>query len=236
MTVLAIDTALGRGSVALWRDGTCLARRIEDQPRVLAEKLVPMIETAMAEASITYGDLDRIGVVTGPGTFTGLRIGVAVARGLMLASGTPVWGITSLEALALSHQSEAQPGERLIVGQDARRGQLFVQTFDSAPSSSPSFPVPVDTPTAIDRETLSSYTTAHLETSPIVVIGSGAALADDAASSGDRLHVVHGADQIDVIAVARWVAAQPPRTQDDAPPRPFYLRAPDAKLPAQAAV
>ena len=226
MTILAIDTALGRGSVALVRGDTCLAEQTEDNPRALAERLVPMIDTALAEARLTYNALDRIGVVTGPGTFTGLRIGVATARGLMLASGVPAWGITSLEALATTYAPLAHTGEHLIVAQDARRGELFVQIFD--PASRPV--VPVNAPSAIKVDAADSYLTTALRQGAALVVGSAtdliANMADDISGT---IRTAPQTTHIDMVALAQYTAAQPPTS--DAPPRPFYLRAPDAKLP-----
>ncbi|MBI1179081.1 MAG: tRNA (adenosine(37)-N6)-threonylcarbamoyltransferase complex dimerization subunit type 1 TsaB, partial [Alphaproteobacteria bacterium] len=130
MRVLAFDTALGAGSVAVVADGSCLARRDEPRPRALAERLLPMIEETLAEAGLGYGDLDLIAVTVGPGTFAGLRIGVAAARGLSLATGVPAAGVTSLEALAFAALPDLGEGETVVAAVDGRRGQLYRQAFE----------------------------------------------------------------------------------------------------------
>ena len=227
-TILAIDTALGRGSVAITRGDTCLAAQTEDNPRALAERLVPMIEGALAEAEANYDTLDRVGVVTGPGTFTGLRIGLATARGLMLASGVPAFGVTSLTALAATYHKHATRDERLIVAQDARRGQVFIQHFDPAAPH----PNPLDAPAAVNIDALETHlATAESHTSTVIVGSAAGIVKDQAPVPGTVRSIPHTTD-IDIMALARYVAARPTAPSGTLPPpRPFYLRAPDAKLP-----
>jgi tRNA threonylcarbamoyladenosine biosynthesis protein TsaB len=100
MLVLAIDTALSACSVALVKDGQTMASRIEPMARGQAERLAPMVRDIMAEYGLAFRQIDRVAVTRGPGAFTGLRIGLAFARGLALALGRPCVGITTLEVLA----------------------------------------------------------------------------------------------------------------------------------------
>jgi tRNA threonylcarbamoyladenosine biosynthesis protein TsaB len=101
--VLAFDTSAGACSAAvLGGDGTVLARRCEALERGHAERLLPMLRDVLAEAGVEIADLALLAVTIGPGTFTGIRIGLAAARGLALASGLPLVGVTSLEAVAAS--------------------------------------------------------------------------------------------------------------------------------------
>src|SRR5450432_1394851 len=101
MTILALDTSGAACSVAL-RDGAgrLLAHRFEALARGHAERLMPMLREVMAEADVDFAALALIAVTTGPGSFTGIRVGLAAARGLALASGLPILGITAFEALA----------------------------------------------------------------------------------------------------------------------------------------
>ena len=102
MIVLALDTAGETCAVALAKTGnglSVLARRADAIGRGHAERLMPMIGEALAEAGLAYADLERIAVTTGPGSFTGTRIGVAVARGLALALGIRAVGVSVLDAL-----------------------------------------------------------------------------------------------------------------------------------------
>ena len=99
MIVLALDTALDRTAVAV-SDGRRLAvSRSEAMERGHAERLLPMVEAAVLEAGITLSDVDRIAVTTGPGSFTGIRVAIAAARGLGIAIDRPVVGIDTLTAL-----------------------------------------------------------------------------------------------------------------------------------------
>ncbi len=101
-----------------------LARRVEPMPRGQSERLASLLGELLAEAGIGWGDLDALAVCTGPGNFTGLRIGVAFARGLALGRGLPVAGVTLFEALAEGHPAP------LLVSTEDRRGELFVQILD----------------------------------------------------------------------------------------------------------
>jgi tRNA threonylcarbamoyladenosine biosynthesis protein TsaB len=151
----------------------------------------------------------------GPGTFTGLRIGVATARGLALATGLPAHGITTLEALAASHMDQAGEGETITATIDARRGQVYLQSFRKTGGVL----VPLGAAAAADREAA---------TIPAgLVIGSGA----DIAEGRDGCRIAPLATEIDPAALARLAAAQ---AASEGPPSPFYLRAPDAKLPRAA--
>ncbi len=104
--ILAIDTSAAQCAVALLGNGVCAERRTAME-RGHAEHLFPMIDDVLAQAGAGYGDLTRIAVCTGPGSFTGLRIGVAAARGLALGCGIPAVGITRFEALAAEVEGAA---------------------------------------------------------------------------------------------------------------------------------
>src|ERR1700733_13266955 len=99
MKVLAVDTALGACSVAVLGGEKILSHRFEEMARGHAEALAPMVESAMA--GIAFDSLDRLAVTTGPGTFTGQRVGLAFMRGLRIALRKPLIGVTTLEAMAI---------------------------------------------------------------------------------------------------------------------------------------
>ena len=98
--ILAIDTAAERCAVALWRDDAIVAARAEDMARGHAERLFPMIDEALGAAGVTLDDVRAIAVSTGPGNFTGVRVGVAAARGLALSLSASAIGVDRFECAA----------------------------------------------------------------------------------------------------------------------------------------
>src|SRR5262245_50575241 len=129
-TILAFDSSGAACSAAVWAGGTIVARRFEAMSRGQAERLMPMIQAAMADARRTFADLDLVVVTVGPGSFTGLRVGLAAARGLALAGDVPAAGVTSFDA-ALEGLPTAAAGHAIAVALDSKRGDLFVQFYDS---------------------------------------------------------------------------------------------------------
>lgn len=131
MNVLAFDCAGAGCSAAVLIEGRVAARETRAMERGQAETLLPMLEGALAAAALRADELDLIAVTTGPGSFTGVRIGLAAARGLALASGRPAAGLSSFAAVAagVPPDGEARP---LVVALDSRRGDFFVQCFSPA--------------------------------------------------------------------------------------------------------
>lgn len=205
MIVLAIDTCLFACSVAVVDGERVLARRVEPMSRGHQERLAPLVQEAMAQAGLGFDQLDRIGVTVGPGSFTGLRVGLAFAKGLAAALAIPVIGIGTLEALA-----EPERGNVVAV-LDAKRGQVYLQAFSDGAA--------VSAPDALPIETAAARVA---EFAPDILIGTGAALLADVRPGVRAIE----ADVTDPVAVARLAASRSP-----VPPRPLYLRAPDAKLP-----
>jgi tRNA threonylcarbamoyl adenosine modification protein YeaZ len=174
-TLLAIDTAAPRLQLALLRDGGRLETLVEDMTTGQAERLFPALGELLARAGAGYADLTRIAVTTGPGSFTGLRIGLSAARGLGLALGVPVLGIPSL--LALSLGAGCNPVAVLL---DARRDEAYVQTF-SGPG------IPIRPPALLPVEAARRLVPAGAETltSPFIDI---AALARFATTADPALY------------------------------------------------
>lgn len=123
-TVLAFDTSAAHCAAALLLPDGRVLNRLEPMEKGQAERLLPLLEDMLAEGGTLWRDLTRIGVGTGPGNFTGVRLSVAAARGLALGLGIPAIGVTRLEALA---HGLPRP---LLLAEDARRDEAYVQGFD----------------------------------------------------------------------------------------------------------
>ena len=209
MIVLGLDTCLNACSVAVLDGETVLAWRTETMARGHQERLAPMAQAVMSEAGIAFDRLDRIGATVGPGSFTGLRVGVAFAKGLASALSIPAVGVGALEALA------AGASGLVAAVIDARRDQLYLQVFDGGAA--------LMAPDALPLGTAAARLAELAMGRPLTLIGSGAPLFADVAPGA----VVLTPDGCDARLVARLAGARAP-----AQIRPLYLRAPDAKLPA----
>ncbi|MFC3132579.1 tRNA (adenosine(37)-N6)-threonylcarbamoyltransferase complex dimerization subunit type 1 TsaB, partial [Microbaculum marinum] len=129
MTILAVDTALSACSVGILQDDRSTAVS-EAMARGHAEALMPMLDRVLGEAGVSYGDIDRFAVTVGPGTFTGVRVGVAAVRGLSLVTGKPAIAVTTLEGLAETARARADAlAGPLLVAVDARREEVYAQVF-----------------------------------------------------------------------------------------------------------
>jgi tRNA threonylcarbamoyladenosine biosynthesis protein TsaB len=211
MIVLGLDTCLGACSVAVLDGERVLAHLTEPMTRGHQERLAPMAQAAMGQAGVAFADLQRIGATVGPGSFTGLRVGVAFAKGLASALAAPAVGVGALEALAAS-----APGLVAAVI-DARRDQVYLQVFEGGEALMAPDVLPLGTAAARLAELAMGRA--------LTLVGSGAPLLAESAP-GAAVQVPEGCD---ARVVARLAAARPPT-----PIRPLYLRAPDAKLPARA--
>jgi tRNA threonylcarbamoyladenosine biosynthesis protein TsaB len=221
MNVLAFDTCLGGVSVAVrWQSarGEWLSRdRFEARQGGHAERLMPLIAETMQEAGLGFSDLERIAVTVGPGTFTGVRGGVAAARGLALASGLPVVGATSLAVMAHRADELLGSGDQglLAVAVDARRGMVYIQLFADAPD-------PTSQPLLLAPDAVA----ALVGVEPVTVVGSGAAaVAAAIVAAGGKAEARLPDLQPHAHSLAQLAAALTPVS----PLRPLYLRPPDVK-------
>lgn len=126
-TILTIDTSSTNCAVAL-RRGDILTERVSDAQRQSAQRVLPMIWELLSDAKMQVSDIDIIAVVAGPGSFTGVRIGVAVAQGLSLSGAIPVVPLSSLALLAIAVVSES-PLDRVLVSEEAREGELYFAAY-----------------------------------------------------------------------------------------------------------
>jgi tRNA threonylcarbamoyl adenosine modification protein YeaZ len=217
MRVLAIDTALDACSAAVL--DTARAEIVAAESRVMArghaEALIPMIARVMAAAAIEFGELDRIAVTVGPGSFTGLRVGIAAARGIALAAGKPAIGLTTLSAYAAPHIA-ADDTRSVAAVIDARHEHVYLQVFG------PGGRTVVAPRVAPLREAVLAALTGSAR-----VVGSAADLITASwprTEPAPALVDQRGAPDIDWIARLGAAAGDP-----HGPPKPLYLRPPDAQ-------
>ncbi|MGL4729649.1 MAG: tRNA (adenosine(37)-N6)-threonylcarbamoyltransferase complex dimerization subunit type 1 TsaB [Bosea sp. (in: a-proteobacteria)] len=221
MRLLAIDTSLNACSVCLLDAARpeLLLRETSLMERGHAEALMPMVariaSQASGEANATgLNTIDRIAVTIGPGSYTGLRIGISAARAIGLALSKPVVGVTTLAALAAPSIGR-EPGRLITAAIDARHGCVYVTVLNSDGK-------------AVIAPRLASIKDAAraIGAGPASLVGSGAKLvAQEAWAMGLDVVVVEGSEAPDILWVARLGMLTQPQEQ---PPRPLYLRAPEA--------
>lgn len=201
MLVLALDASLGPVSAAVvdTADGRAVARH-DEEPEGRAERLPRLVAELLAEAGAAPAALDRIAVTTGPGGFTGVRVGVAFARGLALVHGTPVVGIDTLTALALS----AGDAPAVLAFVHGRKGRVLTRRYGSGG-------IPLAAPVEADAGSLAGAAPGA------VLAGPGAATL-----GGGRPAV----GTVSLAALARHAAGLDPAQH---PPEPCYAAPPDAR-------
>ena len=223
MIVLAVDTAGQRCGLAVWRDGAVLARGDRPMTRGHAETLMAMVSAAVQSAGVSIGAVDLFAVTVGPGSFTGLRIGLAAVGGLALGCRRNIVGIGSFEAVAHSISADTLGAQRLLVALDSRRREPFVQLFDASRSA-------VGAAGCCDPAALSEWLQ---RIDPAVSPGAPLAVAGDAAEAAASGLRGYGALTLlplaaDPVAVAELAAKRAQQATPD-PPAPIYLRPPDAR-------
>jgi len=210
--VLVIDTCLNACQAVVAQGGAVLASLSESMSRGHQERLAPMTREVMASAGLAFADLDRIGVTVGPGSFTGLRVGLAFAKGLALALGLPCVGIGALEALAASEADDSDCAAVI----DAGRGRVFLQLFTAG---NPHIRHALMGPDVMDLDVANARLIEVFPQGDFTLTGPGAGLLAGAWPAAHR--VSRGVP--DTAALIRLAGAAP-----DVPARPLYLRAPDA--------
>ena len=205
--LLALDTATPRVTVALWDDGVLDSATSETTMRH-GEMLAPMVSAALDRVGAIRQDVTAVAVGVGPGPFTGLRVGLVTARTLALALDIPVYGMCTLDVLAVQAAADGVPGP-FVVTLDARRKELFRAVYDESGVrvDGPDVGPPDDVPHGLP------------------VVGAGPVLYPDVLPEG------HGPVGPDAAWLARAVAEELAEVVD---PEPVYLRRPDAAVPGPA--
>lgn len=214
MIVLALDTAGADCSAALYDslEDRLLSSVVETIGKGHAERLMAVIDAALDEADLPLQAVERIAVTVGPGSFTGIRVGVAAARGLALSLGIEAAGVSTLAVLAAAGR-EAHPGLPVLVAIDAKRGEIYAQLF-----------------AANGRPETQPMLLSHAEAgalaldSKAAVIGSARSLLEDGGEGA-------GPDRFPPLFIAKLAMGE-----DALVPSPLYLRGPDAKPQAGFAI
>jgi tRNA threonylcarbamoyladenosine biosynthesis protein TsaB len=219
MLILAIDTALDACAAAVLDTGAgIIAQESQAMKRGHAEALMPLIARVMKASGVAFTALDRIAVTTGPGSFTGLRVGLSAARGIALAADKPVVGVTTLTAFAAPMVSENDAHRPVVAAIDARHDHVYVHAV-AGDGRSLIKPKVAPIAEALDA---ARFDAPHL-------VGNAAKiLADRWPADAPPPFKVDQLAAPDIAWVAWLGAAVDP---DSSPARPYYLRAPDAKPP-----
>jgi tRNA threonylcarbamoyladenosine biosynthesis protein TsaB len=217
MLILAIDTALDACAAGVLDTnlGRLIARESLPMKRGHAEALMPLIARVIGQSGVSFARLDRIAVTTGPGSFTGLRVGLSAARGIALAAAKPVVGLTTLTAYAAAVVSESgqQP---IMAAVDARHDQVYFQVVSGNGGT-------------LIRPRVGSVAEA-LEASRLgapLLVGNAAKILGDRWPASAPPPVLIDPQPAPDIGWVAWVGAAV--DPNSAPARPYYLRAPDAK-------
>lgn len=215
--ILAIDTALGACAACVLDDSadTPLSRDVDFMAKGHAEALMPLIERVMARVEGGFASLDRVAVTVGPGSYTGLRVGLAAARAIGLAAGIPVIGLSTLAVYAAPLLGR-DPGRVIASAIDARYGQVYFQVLSEHGR------------TIVPPRLVPLRDAARLiGSNPVSIEGSGALLvAAEARTIGLDVMIGEAGPAPDILWVARLGQRADPATS---PPQPLYLKAPDAQ-------
>lgn len=219
--ILAIDTATNACSAALWADGSLLASLWEPMVRGHAERLVPMIGEIAEAADRPVKDIDLVAVTVGPGTFTGMRVGLAAARGFALSAGVPCLGLTTLEVIA-EGVGDA-PGPVMVVI-ESKRSDVYVQNFNADGDA-------LDSPASRAPETLAEAARVHGAGGVLTLAGDAAPRVGEVLTADG--HQVRQSETAhpDAAVLAAMAARRWRSGQTVARPVPLYLRPPDAVVP-----
>ena len=217
MTLLGFDTATTTCSAALWADGEVTAYRCIEAGGKHAEALVPLLREVSAEGGVPLAAVDRFAVTIGPGSFTGIRIGLATARGLALALKRPLIGLSSLEVLAAGVRTSERSGP-VLATLDAGRGRLYAQLFDRSLDA-------LSEPQALHAEALPGLATSVKSCGPLNVIGTGQAIALAALAPAVDARPASGSPTPDARVLVRRAAVRAVTADGEgATVRPLYLR------------
>lgn len=222
--VLAVDSVGSACSAAVAVGDTVLSAERVESRHGQAEALMPMVDAAMRKAGLAPTQLDLVAATVGPGSFTGIRVGLAAAHGIALATNAPLVGVSSFEAVATGlARSDGVRFQFLLIALESRREDIFVQVFDRLCN-------PVGPPAAVMPAALGEAVEAAIGGMPLLIAGDAAERAALVLSTCADTIILKGSvpDAVGVLRAGlhRW------RGGAVDPPRPLYLRPPDVTLPS----
>ena len=219
-TTLSFDTSAEYCAAALVQDGTTIAAQSLAMSRGHAEALVPLVRELCASTGTDLSGIDLVAVTVGPGSFTGVRTGIAAARGFALATGAPAVGVSSLQAVAYAARQAGSPSVLVVL--DTRRADFFAQLFDSNAQ-------PCGDPAVVDAGAIQDLIRMN---DPVVVGNAVARFRSDVGPDMDAGIFASGPgvpDPADVALLAERILYANRVASDTL--SPLYLRAPEAKIP-----
>ncbi|KKJ77169.1 hypothetical protein WH95_08895 [Kiloniella litopenaei] len=220
--LLGLDTAGSSCSVAIIDKGQVLVSRSETMRRGQSERLLPIVQDLLEETGKDLMDMDGFAVTTGPGGFTGVRIGLAAAQGFALACNKPLVGVNNFEVLARGVPSDEKGVEtQVVVIIDAKRADLFVQSFDSKLK-------PLMEPFSVLPEDLNN----KLPSGHLLLVGDGIDQAiEELKQSGRKITISRSSSNADAQNLLLCAIEQDLFNKENQSVEPLYLRAPDVSLP-----
>ena len=231
MNIIALDTVAGASSVAVFSGGKKVYNYRKVLDRGHAEVLIPMMKEAISSVSFEFLDLDLIAVTVGPGSFTGIRVGLATARSLSVAAKVPVIGVTSFEAVAASITEKEWAGVPVLIALETRRDDFYLQMFNEARAR-------LGEPKAVGSLDIVSYVSDQLGLqTDILVAGDGAERAvSEIGGRSERFKCRLAASLAGPDAIQVAEIAQESHLSGYAclPAEPFYLRAPHVQVPIKS--
>jgi tRNA threonylcarbamoyladenosine biosynthesis protein TsaB len=222
--VLAIDSAGSSCSVAVGLGERILADKQIETLYGQAEALLPLVDSTMREAGQEPRALEAVVVTVGPGSFTGIRVGLAAARGIALATGARLIGVTSFTAVAAATAySNLSEGRFLLVALESRREDLYAQFFNPAGD-------PLAGPAVVMPSALGDTIDAAVGIAPLLIAGDAALRAAAALAQGYDIQIMEGSVS-GAVATLRAGLQQRRLGRAECAPRPLYLRSPDVTPP-----
>jgi len=227
MPLLAFDTAANACSAAVWAEGRVVAHLSETMERGHAERLVPLLQTLMANAAISFEELDAVAVTVGPGSFTGIRIGLATAKSLALAAQLKLYGISTFDVQATLIEADVWEKGPVLISLETKRDDFYVQLYGLNGE-------PLQAPAAVASADLARFILdAVPEKSHLTLAGDGARRSREFLASETNLHLSEMAgEQPDARHLAALADSLRMSGQQPEPVEPFYLRPPDVRRPA----